>query len=228
MSSKNKLQRFAENATFPHLFQHSFEELQQMQFPLKGRWHESFFRNQNPIVLELGCGKGEYTVGLAEYYPQKNFIGMDIKGARMWRGLKTSFERGMKNVAFVRSRIEMINHFFSEAEVSEIWITFPDPHPRNSRRMKRLTSPRFLRQYAEFLAPGGLIHLKTDSPVLYEYTLEVISEGGHKLHYATDDLYATPEDMDVKRIRTFYEQMWLSQGLSIKYIMFSLGDVAKS
>jgi tRNA (guanine-N7-)-methyltransferase len=222
LSSKNKLQRFAENETFHNLFQIGYEQLQNESFALKGNWHKDFFQNQNPIVLELGCGKGEYTIGLAQHYPSKNFIGMDIKGARLWRGLKSAAERGITNVAFVRTRIEMINHFFGSNEVSEIWITFPDPQPRKSKQLKRLTSPRFLKQYALLLKPEGIIHLKTDSELLYNYTLEVIHEGAHTLHYATDDLYSTEQEMDVKLIRTFYEQMWLAQGLSIKYLVFSL------
>lgn len=223
MSSKNKLQRFAENETFSNLFQVGYEQLQLGPFPMKGQWNKDFFKNENPIVLELGCGKGEYTIGLARYYSEKNFIGMDIKGARLWRGLKNAAEEELTNVAFVRSRIEMINYFFGKNEISEVWITFPDPQPRKARQHKRLTSPRFLNHYAELLKPGGLIHLKTDSELLYYYTLEIIDSGGHNLHYATEDLYATIEEMDVKRIRTFYEQMWLAQGLSIKYIVFSLG-----
>lgn len=223
MSSKNKLQRFAENETFGNLFQVGYEQLQLEPFPMKGQWNKDFFENENPIVLELGCGKGEYTIGLARHYPEKNFIGMDIKGARLWRGLKNAAEEGLTNVAFVRSRIEMINYFFGKDEISEVWITFPDPQPRKARQHKRLTSPRFLNHYADLLMPGGLIHLKTDSELLYNYTHEIINSGGHNLHYATDDLYATTEEMDVKRIRTFYEQMWLAQGLSIKYIVFSLG-----
>lgn len=222
MSSKNKLQRFAENETFHNLFQFSYEQLQQERFPLRGNWNRDFFGNANPIVLELGCGKGEYTIGLAQHYPDRNFVGMDIKGARLWRGLKNASEMGLNNVAFIRSRIEMINYFFGPDEVSEIWITFPDPQPRKSRQLKRLTSPRFLSQYAGLLKPDGVIHLKTDSELLYNYTLEVISQSRHYLHYSTHDLYSTPEELEVKRIRTFYEQMWLSQGLSIKYLAFSL------
>lgn len=222
VSSKNKLQRFAENETFGNLFQYSYEQLQVEPFPLKGLWKSNFFGNDNPIVLELGCGKGEYTIGLAKHYPEKNFIGMDIKGARLWKGLKNASEEGLKNVAFVRSRIEMINCFFGKEEVSEVWITFPDPQPRKARQHKRLTSPRFLKHYGQLLKPNGLIHLKTDSELLYHYTLRTIDELGHRLLYASDDLYATPDEMDVKLIRTFYEQMWLAQGLTIKYLVFSL------
>ncbi len=222
MGKKNKLQRFAENASFNHLFQYSFEQLQDGGFPLKANWGASFFENENPIVLELGCGKGEYTIGLAEANPDKNYIGVDIKGARMWIGLRKAKEKGLKNVAFIRTRIELISHFFAAGEVSEIWITFPDPQLQGSRERKRLTSPRFLASYRQFLAASGIIHLKTDSKPLYDYTLEVVGEENHHLHYHTDDLYSTAEEMTVKQIRTFYEQMWLNQGLTIKYIQFSL------
>jgi tRNA (guanine-N7-)-methyltransferase len=219
---KNKLQRFAENLTFKNFFQYTYADLQATGFPLKGKWHTDFFRNNNPIVLELGCGKGEYTVGLGEAYPDKNFIGIDIKGARMWRGLTTASQKQLANIAFVRTRIELIRYFFDQDEVSEIWITFPDPQPQNSRERKRLTAPRFLKTYQMFLKPGGLIHLKTDSLLLYMYTLEMIKLANHQLHYHVDNLYAVAEELDVKKIRTFYEQMWLDQGLSIKYIQFSL------
>jgi tRNA (guanine-N7-)-methyltransferase len=222
VGKKNKLKRFAENETFDNFFHYSYEQIQMNDFPLKGKWHHDFFKNDNPIVLELGCGKGEYTVGLAAANPHINYIGVDIKGARMWRGLTTAHEKGLDNVAFLRTRIELITHFFGKDEVSEIWITFPDPQLQNSRERKRLTSQRFLDYYTHFLRPSGIIHLKTDSTLLYDYTLEVIEQGQHTLHYHTPDLYATDEDLTVKKIRTFYEQMWLNQGLTIKYIQFSL------
>jgi tRNA (guanine-N7-)-methyltransferase len=221
---KNKLQRFAENLTFENFFQYTYEDLQSQGFPLKDRWHSDFFRNNNPIVIELGCGKGEYTVGLGEAYPGKNHIGIDIKGARMWRGLTTSNEKQLANIAFIRTRIELICNFFDKDEVSEIWITFPDPQPQSSRERKRLTAPRFLKTYQKFLKPGGIIHLKTDSLLLYEYTLETIKQLQHHIHYHTPDLYNSEEELLVKSIRTFYEQMWLDQGLSIKYIQFSLNS----
>lgn len=222
MGQKKKLQRFAENLTFDNFFQYQYEQLQSDGFPLKGRWHEAFFKNENPIIVELGCGKGEYAVGLARQYPDKNFIGVDIKGARMWRGLKTAKEEQLTNVAFLRTRIELIEHYFASGEVSEIWITFPDPQPRKSRAHKRLTSPRFINRYRNILKPEGVIHLKTDDMPLYAYTLEVIREGGHRLVFHTPDLYKLTDELDVKKIRTFYEQIWLEQGLTIKYIQFSL------
>ena len=225
MSKKNKLERFAENKTFSNLFEYSYERIMEEGFPLQGRWHEDFFCNPNPIVLELGCGKGEYTVGLARAHADVNCIGVDIKGARIWRGLKQSNEEGLKNVAFLRARIDQIEHFFAANEVSEIWVTFPDPHlgegARNARH--RLTSPEFLDRYRKIVCPNGLLNLKTDSQVMYEFTLhDVIEKQGLPLMYATDDLYATADDLEVKSIRTFYEQMWLDQGLTIKYLRFGI------
>ena len=225
MSKKNKLERFAENKTFSNLFEYSYERIMSEGFPLQGKWHEAFFHNGNPIVLELGCGKGEYTVGLARVHPEINYIGVDIKGARIWRGLKQSNEEGLKNVAFLRARIDQIEHFFAKDEVSEIWVTFPDPHPgegiRNARH--RLTSPEFLDRYRKIVRPNGILNLKTDSPIMYEFTLhDVVEPQGLPLFYATDDLYANADDLEVKTIRTFYEQMWLDQGLTIKYIRFGI------
>ena len=171
---KDKLRKFRENLTFDCFVQPEFDEVFRRDHPLKGHWHDSFFRNDNPIVLELGCGKGEYTVALAERDPSRNYIGIDIKGARMWRGAKTATERGMRNVGFLRTRIEFINGLFGEGEVSEIWITFPDPQLKSRRAKKRLTSPLFLGQYAQMQVPGGRINLKTDSQHLYAYTQAVI------------------------------------------------------
>ena len=218
---KNKLARFEENLTFPNLFQVSYEDLKNNQFELKGRWHEQFFGNENTIVLELGCGKGEYTVALAHKYPEKNFIGIDIKGARLWRGCKTSNEEGMKNVAFIRTRIQLIEQFFAPGEVSEIWVTFPDPQPKKPN--KRLTSERFLSYYKNILRPDSTIHLKTDSYELYDYTLnEVIPQGNYQVVFATDDLYGTPCDLEVCEVRTFYESMFLKEGKKITYIQFKI------
>lgn len=225
MSKKNKLQKFEENKSFDNLFQYSYECIMAEGFPLQGRWRTDFFHNDNPIVLELGCGKGEYTVGLARAHRDINYIGIDIKGARMWRGLTQAREEGLTNVAFIRARIDQIEHFFGPDEVDEIWVTFPDPHPgegeRNARH--RLTSPEFLQRYRKIVKPEGILNLKTDSPIMYEFTLhEVIEKQGLPLLYATDDLYANDDVIEVKTIRTFYEQMWLDQGLTIKYLRFKI------
>ena len=222
----HKLERFAENLTFPNLFQVSFEMLKEGGFEYRGRWRD-YFGNDNPITLELGCGRGDYTIALARLHPDRNYIGVDIKGARLWRGAKTGVEEQMKNVAFVRTRIEMIPSFFAEGEVSEIWVTFPDPQPKKPN--KRLSSERFLGYYKQFLRPGSPIHLKTDSQELHDYTLhEVIPEGGYRVEYATADLYATPaaEHPDIpclaeaQMTQTFYERMFLAEGKPITYIKF--------
>ncbi|HRZ41568.1 MAG TPA: tRNA (guanosine(46)-N7)-methyltransferase TrmB [Bacteroidales bacterium] len=222
MGKKKKLARFAENETFPNMFQLSFEELDSAGFPLKGQWKDRFFKNQNPLVLELGCGKGEYSVGLARAFPGKNFIGLDIKGARMWKGCKISQEEKMPNVAFVRTRIELICHFFDKEEVDEIWITFPDPQPRQSREKKRLTSPVFLDRYRQLGSRNCLIHLKTDSDLLFGYTMQVIENQQLEIHQKINNLYNDPMDGPVKEIKTHYEKIWLEQGLTIKYLCFSL------
>lgn len=219
---KKKLIRFAENFTFTNLFQQSYDELM-TGFPLKGHWNENYFRNWNPITVELGCGKGEYTVNLAKTYPGRNFIGIDIKGARMWKGCKTATLAGLGNVAFIRSRIELITHFFDAGEVDEIWITFPDPQPQHSRVRKRLTAPIFLERYRNVLRPGGTIHLKTDNDLLYEYTLGIIAGEKHELKLAVPDLYGSGYAGDAVSVRTFYEEMFLKEGATIKYIQFSLG-----
>lgn len=222
MGRKKKLIHFAENETFGNLFQYNFEQLQNEGFPLKGQWNSEFFKNDHPIVLELGCGKGEYTIGLSKANPQTNFIGVDVKGARLWRGLKTARDENIQNTAFVRTHIELIEHYFGPDEVSEIWITFPDPQPRLPHVKRRLTSPAFLMRYRKFLQKDGIIHLKTDSQLLYDFTLETIENEGHTLVYNTQDLYNESGEMEVKNIHTFYEQHWLRQGLSIKYIVFKL------
>ena len=221
MGRKNKLQRFAENRTFDNLFQYSYDEIIK-GFPYQGKWNE-VFGNANRIVLELGCGKGEYTIGLARKYPDTNFIGVDIKGARMWRGLKTSQEENLKNVAFIRTGINLIEYFFDKNEVDEIWITFPDPQVKASRERKRLTSPDFLKKYSRFLKPEGIVHLKTDGLLLYDYTLEVIEQEGHILLYANEDIYGSDDlKNEVTGIQTFYEQKWLSNQTPIKYLEFKL------
>ncbi|MEE0267758.1 MAG: tRNA (guanosine(46)-N7)-methyltransferase TrmB [Bacteroidales bacterium] len=218
---KNKLARFAENETFANLFQLTYEQITKEGFALKGKWNEEFFKNDNPIVLELGCGKGEYTVGLAKKYPNKNFIGIDIKGARLWRGCKTSNEDKMTNVAFVRTHIQMIESYFAENEVSEIWITFPDPQLKKPN--KRLTCERFLKLYKNILKQDGIVHLKTDSQELYEYTKdEVLIPSKREILYNTNDLYNSDFKEDVIEIQTFYESMYLKIGKPITYLKFKL------
>lgn len=219
---KNKLKRFEENDTFPNIIQPKFEEVFRKEHPIKGKWHETFFKNDKPIVLELGCGKGEYTIGLSRQYPEKNFIGVDIKGARIWRGAKTAVENSMENVAFVRTRIENITSFFAKDEVSEIWITFPDPQLKRINALKRLTSSIFLGMYKTILKPQGLIHLKTDSQELHQYTKSLVELNELKVHNCTNDLYSSVKDDPILSIRTFYEQQFLDQGKTITYISFEL------
>jgi tRNA (guanine-N7-)-methyltransferase len=218
---RTKLERFAENLTFDNFFQPTYDQIKDGYY-LKGKWASDFFKNNNPLILELGCGKGEYTVGLAKKYPDKNFIGVDIKGARMWKGCKTSVEEKMTNVAFLRTRIELIEHFFGKNEVSEIWITFPDPQPRRIKENKRLTSPVFLKRYSNILDHNGIIHLKTDAFLLYYYTLEIIKEYNHRILFNTSDLYSTEEIIDAKNISTYYENIFLAQNKKINYIKFML------
>ncbi len=220
--AKRKLERFAENKTFPHFFQPTWNDLM-AGFPLQNNWNEKFFKNPNPIIVELGCGKGEYTVGLAGKYPHQNYIGMDKKGARLWRGAKTSFENKLPNVAFLRSFGEHLPLLFGEHEISEIWITFPEPQPRSPKTKKRFTSPEYIERYRKILKPDGIVHLKTDDDFFWNYSLESVRNGGHQLLFATEDLYADPalpEVADVVMVQTFYEQMWLEQGKKIKYLRF--------
>ncbi|MBN2639817.1 MAG: tRNA (guanosine(46)-N7)-methyltransferase TrmB [Bacteroidales bacterium] len=221
MGNKNKLQRFEENRLFQNLFQYTYEQVVK-GFPLKGNWHHDFFHNNNEIVLELGCGKGEYTIGLARKYPEKNFIGIDIKGARLWRGLKSAEEEGLKNVAFIRTRIDLIEYFFDSGEISEIWITFPDPQIKSTRERKRLTSPLFLNRYARIMKPDGIVHLKTDALLLYDYTKEVVDQEDHELIYCNEDVYHSDLQNEVTQIQTFYEKMWLSYNTPIRYMKFRL------
>lgn len=221
---KDKLRRFKENLTFDCFVQPAFETVFRRDHPLKGQWRQAFFCNERPIVLELGCGKGEYTVALADGDPSRNFIGIDIKGARMWRGAKTVTERGMTNAAFLRTRIELIESFFAPGEVSEIWITFPDPQLKTRRAPKRLTAPQFLTAYAHILSPGGKIHLKTDSQHLYAYTQEVIRRFSLPLCASCPDIYGTGFASGELLIRTAYEELFLQRGLPITYTCFSLGD----
>jgi len=219
---KGKLQKFAEMETFENVFQYPFSVIEQVPFEMTGRWHEDYFKNDNPIVLELGCGKGEYTVELARLYPDMNFIGVDIKGARMWTGAKMALQEGLKNVAFLRTNIEIIDRFFGHDEVSEIWLTFSDPQMKNPR--KRLTSTYFLERYRRFLKDGGIIHVKTDSNFLYTYTNFMVKENQLPLLFATTDLYHDESIDDETRrilsIQTYYEQMWIERGLNIKYMKF--------
>ncbi|MCB2221233.1 MAG: tRNA (guanosine(46)-N7)-methyltransferase TrmB [Bacteroidetes bacterium] len=221
MGQKKKLLHFEENKTFPHFFQPSYEELIK-GFGLKGNWKKDFFENGHSLVIELGCGKGEYTVGLAEKYPHKNFLGIDRKGARMWRGAKTSSESGFTNVGFIRTRIEQLNLVFDENEVSEIWITFPDPQPKRKNKRKRLTSQRFLDIYQKILVPGGKIHLKTDSSIMFEYTLDLIKKKGYHLIYQTDNLYQSDWLGEAKAFQTHYENGYLEKGIKINYLIFTL------
>jgi tRNA (guanine-N7-)-methyltransferase len=214
---KNKLAKFDDMAGYPHVFQFPFARLREEGFELKGHWRERFFGNDHPVVLELGCGKGEYTVGLGRMFPQKNFIGVDIKGARMWSGARESLEAGMKNVAFLRTHIELLTHFFAPGEVSEIWITFPDPQMKKTG--KRLTSTRFIALYREILTGGGIIHLKTDSRFMHTYTQEMARANGFPLLTCTDDLYGSEAD-GILSIRTYYEQQWIDRGIPIRYLRF--------
>lgn len=223
MGSKNKRKRFKENETFRNVIQPSREELVANQFPLRGKWGAEFFKNTHPIVLELGCGKGEYSVNLAKAHPDKNFIGIDIKGARFWRGAKTALEDNLLNVAFVRMQIELIEKAFAPGEVSEIWITFPDPQIKYKRTKHRLTNADFLQRYKNILTPEGLIHLKTDSEFMHGYTLGLLHGLGFKILYAHHDVYGTDySPKEVREIQTFYEKQFLAEGKKITYIRFQL------
>ena len=223
---KGKLAKFADMETYDCVFQYPYGALEHADFPLQGRWHEEFFHNQNPIVLELGCGKGEYTVGLAKLYSDVNFIGVDIKGARMWTGATEAVREGMKNVAFLRTNIEIIDRFFAPGEVQEIWLTFSDPQMKSPR--KRLTSSWFLERYRHFLVDGGIIHLKTDSNFLFTYTSLLADRNHLPVDVRTTDLYGTDTSnsvADIKEassIQTYYESMWIARGINIKYMKFHL------
>lgn len=220
LMGKNKLRKFAEMEQMDRVLQYPFASLKEQGFPLRGKWGQEMFGNDNPIVLELGCGKGEYTVGLARLYPDKNFIGIDIKGARMYTGAKQVQEEGLCNAAFLRTSIELLPAFFAPGEVSEIWITFPDPQMKKVN--KRLTSTRFLSLYRQVMPDGGLVHLKTDSPFLYTYTREMMRLNGIEPIIDTTDLYADEVRHSVPEIRTHYEQQWLQRGLTIKLLSFAL------
>lgn len=218
-----KLEKFSDFNSFTNCFTLYFENIKE-GLSLKGQWNKSYFQNNNPIVLELGCGKGEYTVGLAKNNPDKNYIGVDIKGNRIWTGAKEALENKMNNVAFVRTRIDFIEHCFTAGEVSEIWITFPDPQPQKTRERKRLTNKRFIERYKKFLKPGGLVHLKTDSTGFYEYTMEVIKENNLDLLFHTNDLYENcpPDRKELIEIKTHYEKLFTAKGEKIKYCCFKI------
>ena len=222
--AKRKLKKFAEVNTFNNCFFLSFEQFKASGLPLKGKWHSEYFKNNNPIVLELGCGKGEYTVGLAQRFPNKNFIGVDIKGNRIWTGAKTAVEQRMNNVAFVRSRFDFIEGCFGDNEVDEIWITFPDPQPQKTRVKNRLTNLMFINRYKTILKKNGCINLKTDNEPFYEYTLEVVKENNFELLDNTDDLYAdtTIRDEALTSIKTYYEKKFSDLGFKICYLKFRL------
>ena len=217
---KGKLKKFKENETFACLVQPTTDQVLGADHPLKGHWHSDMFGNDNPIVLELGCGKGEYTTSLAEKYPDKNFIGIDIKGARLWKGAKYATENNLPNVAFVRTRIEFIESLFAEGEVSEIWITFADPQEKKPK--KRLTHPLFLHRYRKFLKAGGIVHLKTDSRLLHYFTLEMAKANGLNVIEHNDDIYGSGRADELLSIKTFYEKNFLSQGIPITYMAFTL------
>ena len=221
---KGKLAKFADMETYENVFQYPFSVVEHVPFEMKGHWREQYFHNDHPIVLELGCGKGEYTVELAKLYPDTNFIGVDIKGARMWTGATQALHEGLKNVAFLRTNIEIIERFFSENEVQEIWLTFSDPQMKNPR--KRLTSTYFMERYRKFLVDGGIIHLKTDSNFLFTYTTYMVEHNHLPVLLSTRDLYSedseNSEYSEAASIQTYYESMWIARGLNIKYMKWRL------
>ena len=220
--TKKKLQRFAEMETFANVIQPAFEDVFHHDFHLKGQWNGRIFHNDNPLILELGCGKGEYTTGLAASNPEKNYIGVDIKGSRIWRGARTALDERLYNVMFVRTRIELISSFFGPEEIDAIWLTFPDPQLKKKR--KRLTSAGFLNLYRKFLKENGLIHLKTDSAVLYDYTLDLITRNKLGLKCHSSDLYQDSPGFEIPDIRTYYEQQYLQEGRKIHYLCFGLNN----
>ncbi len=231
MSKRNKLQKFAELLTFPNVYE-NFDSKQPQLFAsdgevidLKGKWASQHFQNECPITLELACGRGEYSLGLARMYPGRNFIGVDIKGARIWKGAGIALEEGLQNVAFLRTRIELITHFFAAGEISEIWITFPDPFLRKSKANRRLTSAHFLNLYRKILHPNGIVHLKTDEPNLYEFTLETLAEDANAtILYQDADIYSKPLPFPELDLKTYYESMHLAEGKTIKYIRFTINS----
>ncbi len=234
MSRRNKLQKFAEVLSFPNVYE-NFDSSNPVltgengvEVELKGKWAKQHFNNENPITLELACGKGEYTLGLAQQYPNHNFIGVDIKGARIWRGAKEALENGLNNAAFLRTRIEQISLFFEENEVDEIWITFADPFLKEGKSNRRLTSPNFLRHYKKILKDNGIIHLKTDDPTLYQFTLDTLAEQkDYQLLYHDDNIYSKPLPIPELELKTFYETKHLAEGKTIKYVRFQLNKQLK-
>src|SRR5574344_420353 len=221
--SKGKLAKFADMAKYENVFEYPYSVVEHVPFEMQGRWNELYFKNNNPIVLELGCGRGEYTVELAKLYPECNFIGVDIKGARMWSGATQALNEGLGNVAFLRTNIEIIDRFFSANEVSEIWLTFSDPQMKNAR--KRLTSTFFMERYRRFLVDDGIIHLKTDSNFLFTYTRYMVEHNRLPLLFITEDLYhsgISGDEAKILSIQTYYESQWIARGLNIKYMKFRL------
>jgi tRNA (guanine-N7-)-methyltransferase len=220
--TKKKLERFEEMKGFSNVLQPAFDEVFNKDFRLKGRWNRDFFRNNNPIILELGCGKGEYTVELARKFKDTNHIGIDIKGARIWKGAKIALTESINNAAFLRTRIELINSFFDTNEIDEIWITFPDPQLKNKK--KRLTSSRFLKSYQKFLKQNGFIHLKTDNESLYNYTMKIVNHNKLEVDYFTENLYNSCNENEILSVKTYYEHKFLEQGLRIYYLRFKLNN----
>ena len=226
---KDKLKRFAEVAIFTNVIEPTWDQAMNQEFEFKGKWNADYFKNDNPIVLELACGGGEYTVGLAAMYPNKNFIGVDIKGNRIWKGAKKAIENNLNNVGFLRTRIDFISNFFVANEISEIWITFPDPQPQSPRQKKRLTHPIFLNRYKQFLKADGKIRLKTDSTFLYEFTKEIIEQEKLTVFVDSDNIYEVliPQQPESElsqelHLKTHYEKMWLKEGKKIKYLEFGI------
>ena len=222
MGSKNKLKRFKENETFSNVIQPTREEVLNNNLTLKGNWNRDFFKNENPIVLELGCGKGEYSVNLAAMFPEKNFLGIDIKGARFWRGAKTALAEKINNVGFLRTQIELVDFIFDENEIDEIWITFPDPQIKYKRTKHRMTNPDFLNKYKKILKPNGMVHLKTDSEYMHGYTLGLLQGLGLTIEYAHHDVYGTTNaPKEVTDIQTYYESQYLAINKKITYLRFN-------
>ena len=229
MSRKNKLQKFADLLQFPNVYENydakdpKLVGINGIPVDLKGQWNAQHFKKDQHLVLELACGRGEYSLALAKAYPQHHFIGVDIKGARIWKGASIALEEGLENVAFLRTRIEQIELFFAAEEVDEIWITFPDPFLRKSKANRRLTSAPFLERYRKILKKGGIVHLKTDEPNLYEFTLETLeADPRTKVLYQSDDIYSSELPFEELAVKTYYEKMHLEDGKTIKYIRFTI------